>query len=248
MFFTPVHGHRDFMAGLANGLVVAIFALGCGGCLIPVPLAVFPAPCRGSWLKLEFRDRDGKKIDKDGLLVVHRQFYHTVTGDRPTFDDVVEIKNGRATIPMQVKLAALVWTPEFPLVIFGMPIVFPIDSLEIAPLIPDYDGSSFAELFLFNRMQGNAFDPVINFQHINDGIVEVRSIDGDEAAKERMRKCYEYIYARLWCEHEKVGRSPVCDHEFFLPNDDYFEVRQFLETELSRHGVTISTSRKAVEH
>ncbi len=122
------------------------------GCIIPIPIAIFPAPCKESGRELRFQDKHGKLIQRDGLLIVSRS--QSIRGLRcAPSNHVVQIRRGRARIPHEW-VPASIWLGPNELLGFGIvgeplvavlimllpyPTIIPdSDNVSAIPLIPGY--------------------------------------------------------------------------------------------------------------
>lgn len=100
--------------------IVCASAISCTGCALPV--AMYPVVAAGSGEKVEFRDRDGKLIEADGLLVVNRRDdYRVFLGHYlgAPITHLVPIVNGKATVPVDVLLGSLAFVPNEVLIGYG---------------------------------------------------------------------------------------------------------------------------------
>ena len=101
------------------------------GCVIPIPLAVFPVTSEYSGMTIAFHDEDGEPIRKDGLLILHRTTW--VIGTARALSQLLEIRDGTVTLPEQSRLAVvglawykgIPWAPLFGDLVSSTPNVYP---------------------------------------------------------------------------------------------------------------------------
>lgn len=113
----PQGGHR--FQGLCSPISKRFAQLGAAfllcttaGCVIPVPIAVFPAPCVTEEAELRFNDCRGNQIKHDGLLLVSRSQSIRGLPCAPS-NHVVQIRQGRARIPHEwVPASIWLWPYE----------------------------------------------------------------------------------------------------------------------------------------
>lgn len=228
-------------------MIVAFVGFGSGGCLIPVPLAVFPAACQASGLKVEFRDSEGNRIEEDGLLIVHREYYGTALPCDRDVDCLVQIEDGCATIPDQLKLASLWWRPGFPYLLFGLPVVHPGDSLKIIPLLSGYSARHEVYGVLAEGSPEETCIALPNHNDFENGTIRLLVTERGEAEASWALEYYRFVCERLWCKHERAEPKKTHCDKFFLADADYAQVKQFLVAELERLGAEGCTSRDAGE-
>lgn len=117
------------------------------GCLLPIPLAVYPAPDKGSGLRITFYDEAGEHIRRDGLVLVHREYYAEIAqvyGIRPppTSSELLDIHQGVVTLPQRCKLSFL-WLAPLYMPWYLVVIETPTENVWLYPFISGYtrDGS-----------------------------------------------------------------------------------------------------------
>jgi len=120
-------------------LALVMLTQGCvnDGSTVTCAIAAFPAPELGADKQITFRNSAGERIEKDGLLLVLRfrgMYYARSNGTQAA--EIVEIRNGRATIRDEWLLAS-VWMDVtwFPLIGF---LVQPLVDIRLVPMIPGY--------------------------------------------------------------------------------------------------------------
>lgn len=206
------------------------------GCLVPTPIALFPAPEAGSGMKLKFYDGLGRPISEDGLLIIHREYEIPVgwigeTHDCGVSNKVVTITNGQATLPCQWTVASLWLLPNmFSYFIIPVPYVLPEDNLEIIPLLPGYNYHSAAEEVNVFGKGGEIFPSQIPRHRFKDGRVY---LSRSAHRQERAIMYFEaYILPYLRRQNEK--RSTDTGPDLRLRDEDFTRVTSFIAEELER--------------
>ena len=214
--------------------MIGILTLNCTGCVIPLPLAIYPKKCVASGETIAFHDQDGKLIEKDGLLLIQRLYHYGFGCDSwldKTSDDVVKIERGKARVPPQTVIAAFCTRP-IPFKFFPTPLFFemPGDGINFVPLIYGYDDGSHVESFL--RGSGDA--PLFGFHHNWDGAAR-------EYTTEYMSTTHDHfsavLYYRFVLDHlRREADKKLREHQgyFYLPDSDYLRVKKFLEIHLEQ--------------
>lgn len=135
-------------------IFLILAAVSCAGCLVPVPIAVFPAPSLGSGKFIVFRGIGGKSIHCEGWVVVQRS--RTWIGDDQS-SQLLRVNDGVARIPQETVLASVWLRPNSmawvllaamfvhpinivsaPILVIPDPAIAPEESLWLIPLVPGY--------------------------------------------------------------------------------------------------------------
>ncbi len=181
----------------------------CTGCILPIPLAVYPAPAQGSGMTITFLDQGGRRIHEDGLLVLEREYWG-ILHPRDT-GQLLEIQDGQVVLPHKCILKSIwlgwyFFNPLYPVVGVNL-----TEGVQMYPFVSGY---------------GN--EGVISNSDFEDGNVTLL----DPSAQ-------EYSALITWDldfgDIRSSGQPPT-DNEFevVLPEQDYRRLKQHVDKELAR--------------
>lgn len=114
--------------------IVCASAVSSTGCALPV--AMYPVVAAGSGERVEFRDRDGKLIEADGLLVVNRRDdYRVFLGHYlgAPITHIIPIVEGKAKVPVDILLGSVAIIPNE--VVIGYGIMGIIEGVRTKPVL-----------------------------------------------------------------------------------------------------------------
>ena len=186
----------------------AILAIG-EGCVLPIPLAVYPAPDQGSGMTITFQDEDGRRIREDGLLVLHRKYDGVLPP--PDSGQLLEIRDGQVVLPRKciLKLLWLGW-------MFGCP---------LAPVVGEIPTAN-VELYPF--VSGYSADDSINDSSFEDGNVRLL---GPGARDYSALTAWDRDFRKI----RGFRQAPTEDYfEVVLPEQDYQRLKRHVDKEFAR--------------
>lgn len=192
------------------------------GCFLPVPLAVYPAPTHDSGKTVTFQDQDGERIQKDGILVLQREYYGILSP--PTSTQLLDIHDGTVTLPRQWKLSSLwlVWW-------FGVP-WYPV--IEETPgenvwLFPFVSGYHHDHLICssYHRI-GRLFSFCSHEDQFEQGSVTLLRNDVDPV--------YAFIYWDLDFNDITCPTQGNASSDIVLTEHDYARLKSYVDAERGR--------------
>lgn len=205
-------------------MVTGVLSLSCAGCLIPVPLAVYPKKCASSGDIIIFTDESGKQIEKNGLLLIQRSY-----GNK-TADCLVGINRGRAKIPNQTRIVVLwAWPNMFAYFLLPALVETPSDAIAFVPLISGYDYHLHHEQGITDT-RDERYPSLLAPYDLEDGAAVLLRTTREE--HDRAIRYYQFIYDHVRRADDKRIRRHA--PYFYLPDSHYVRVREFLEAELER--------------
>ncbi len=194
------------------------------GCIFPV--AAWLAPEVGSGQELRFYETDGDPIEKDGLLIVHRDYGMPFGVRGAPSNHVVEIRRGRAKVPHEWA----VWSFWLSVPLLPYSSAWPGNNLELIPFIPGYAAEGVPAPRLAVASPSCSDDG-------SDRAIVVPKWPG---------RGWENCLLRLIRRFEKK-REEYLDPDLRLPHYQYFRVKRFIKAELRRFEIAEKSSAHFIE-